>query len=211
MPALPFLSDGTTRVQILGSLAGQAYANVFHVLPASSPSTVTSAQTAAIATGVRAAYVTNMLPKQHSSFVLGTVRATCLQSDTAPVSEQTGSDNGGAAGTPYPNNVAMCISGKITRRYRGGHPRFYFGGLLSPNQADSRHWAGAYITQITSAWNNFVNATKAITASGMTGTNFVVVHYYKNGALQTSPTTDSINSWSIDARIDSQRRRLGKV
>jgi hypothetical protein len=63
---------------------------------------------------------------------------------------------------------------------------------------------------MTTAWTAFVNAVKAITASGMTGTNFVVVHYYRNKALLSVPTTDSINSWTIDSRIDSQRRRLGK-
>ena len=164
----------------------------------------------ACATGARAAYVANILPTQGTHFTLGTCRVTCLASDTAPVAEATGSNPGGAVGTPYPNNVALCVSGKITRRYRGGHPRFYWGGLLAGNQIDARHWGTTFISNQTTFFNTFINAVKAITSGTMTGVNFVVVHYYKDKQLQSVPTTDSIQSWSIDSRIDSQRRRLGR-
>jgi hypothetical protein len=195
------------RVSINGTIGGVAYANVIHCHYQTGTAVQTDAQ--AVADGVRNAFKNNILTQLAPSFILGSTVAQDLTSQTSPVAIAAGSDVGGAAGTPYPNNIAMCVSLKTFRRYKGGKGRMYLGGMLAGNQADPAHWAGAFITTMTTKFGLFYTAVNAITSTNISSNHMAIVHYVQNKVHLSSPLVDDVQSYSIDSRIDTQRRRLG--
>jgi hypothetical protein len=206
VPALPAVQN-VFRVAINGSLGGVPYANVIHTVYATGTAAQVDAQ--AMADGVRNAFKTQFLPQLGTPFILGSVVAQDLTSATAPVAIASGSDPGTAGAAVYPNNVAMCVSLRVNRRYKGGKGRMYLGGFLSGNQADSSHWAGSLLTTMTTRFGAFMTAVNAITSTNNASTHMVIVHYVKDKVRLPVPLVDQVTGFNIDSRIDTQRRRLG--
>jgi len=110
---------------------------------------------------------------------------------------------GTSAVDPLPFNCAHCVSFRTANRGRSGRGRNYVMGL-----SDSEAAASAIQT---TRLNLDVNAYAALVGAGtfVAGLQFCVVSRYSGGAPRSVALIQPITSvLSVDATIDSQRRRL---
>jgi hypothetical protein len=207
MPALPFV-PGVAKV-----IVKQTYGtiNVYNILHADGGSGTgwTSTELNALAAAVRSAWVSNVLPLQTSTLFLNDVTAIDLASETGPSGIAAGSNAGSKVTAAQPLNCAVCWSWSIARRYRGGHPRTYIAGLVSDQVSNATTITTAAQTAHAAAAAAIRTAVNAVTTSAGTA-KLATVHYYRNKAILETPLVSQISGVSVDTRIDSQRRRLGR-
>jgi len=111
-----------------------------------------------------------------------------------------------------PASAAVCVTWKIGKRYRGGHPRTYFpppGDVAMTASVNS--WDQDFIDQYHTAAGNFRQAMQQVT---VTPGDLCCVHRYRTleaGVVTTldPPQVSRFIDHDVDNRIDSQRRRLG--
>ena len=109
-----------------------------------------------------------------------------------------------------PASVALVVSFKIGRRYKGGHPRMYLCGQSTTNLNGQTQWASTWITSVSTAMETWRNALNALTYTSMPTLQLVNLSYYTNKALRPAPTFDAITAVQVHTRVDTVRRRLGK-
>lgn len=207
MPALP-AAAGAAKIVIKQTLAG---VNVYNVLHAQGPNLAgySGADMAALATAVRSAWVTNVIPLQASSLTLTDVVATDLSNDLGGEGTASGSTNGTAVGTALSSNVAITWSWKIANRYRGGHPRTYIAGCPQSAQTTPNTILASAVTSHAAAAAAIRTAINGVAIGGSTWL-LACLSYYKDKALRPEPVPRVITGVSVDSRLDSQRRRLGR-
>lgn len=200
-------APGIARVVIHGSMGNAVTANVMHVR-SSTGDPWPAADLLALATGIRAAYVTNFIPRHSSTFHLKEVVAQDLSSDTGPISTFTGDTAGANGGVAFPAQVALCVSWTTDLHFRGGHCRSYFGGFAVTDAQDSTTWSSTVVTAWASAAVAFSNAIKALPPGG--GPQLGMLSRVKNNVPRVPPLFQAVTGARVDTRIDTQRRRLGK-
>lgn len=206
MPALRPV-PAVARVTCRGTANGQAIVNVFHVkwtggnfdLPA-----ITY-----VANLVKGAYEANFAPRLGSTWAGDTVRAVDLSLTAGQ--EATVALAGTSAGSAVqtPQSAACCVTWRIMRHYRGGHPRTYLGPLATTAIQNPTTLADAYVTQVITSANAFLSAINLGSTSGNT-MRLVAVHRTQDQAELIVPQTSDIISATADTRIDTMRRRLGR-
>lgn len=202
---------GVIRCVQTGTYGGVSMANVFHISAVPSDTPFTPAGVAAVAVIVRNAYVARFKSFISTSGSIGACIAQDLSSDTGASGVAPGSTAGTDAAVAGPANVALCITWKIDRHYRGGHPRTYLWGLTVSGPSGPNTWNASILTNITTAANGFLTDLDAgVPGSGITTMGLVAIHRKRNKLVLTPPLISPINSAVVDSRIDSQRRRLGK-
>jgi hypothetical protein len=127
---------------------------------------------------------------------------------------------GGRAGTLSPSSVCYVIQNRIAARYRGGHPRTFYPGGVAGDMAGEALWntsvQGTFPAQVVA----YISAIRSVAYSFGSGTlNHVIPRYTyllnndttahkwtrtRNGLL----SVDTVNSYFLQARIGSQRKRL---
>jgi hypothetical protein len=207
VPALPFV-PGVAKVIVKQTNANIPIYNIFHV-DGGSGTGWSSTELNSLASAVRSAWVTNVLPLQSTLLNLNDVTAIDLASETGPSGIATGTNAGGATGIQLPNNVAVCWSWAIARRYRGGHPRTYICGMTSTHVTNPTTMLSTYRTSHATAAAAFRTAVNAVTTSAGSA-KLACVHYYKDKTLLATPLVSQITGVAVDDRFDSQRRRLGR-
>jgi hypothetical protein len=207
VPALPFV-PGVAKIVVKQTQDGVPVYNIFHA-DGGAGTGWTTTELNALATAVKNSWQSNFLVYQHAGLQLVDVTAIDLASDTGPQATVTSGVFGTLTGTKLSANAAACISWKIARRYRGGHPRTYVGGGV-PGQLST---ANTWTTTVTSSWKTSAlalrTAINAVTTSAGSA-KMSCVHYYRNGALLAVPLVSQITDAVVDDRVDSQRRRLGR-
>lgn len=183
------------------------------------------AQLQTFAQGVWNAYTTRCLASIHTSVALTSVTATDLSTTTSPVAILTGNVPGTRAGTAMPANACVLINQKVTRRYRGGHPRVYLPWGVTGDIVNAQTWTGAFVTSANTAWGLFTQDVIALPAAwGGTGALMNVSYYLKgewkpdhNGNYHRVPTprnpplAEPLVSSAMSATFGSQRRRVRSV
>lgn len=208
MPALKPVPN-TARVVVNLSFSSLPVVNVFHFTKVTPVTPFSQAEIDALATTFRTAFSTAFIPNLNPALILGTVTAIDLSSDVGVVGTATGTTAGGNAGAPNPANVALCVTWKINRHYRGGHPRTYLAGTNTLHTQTVNTWAGTAVTAFTTAANSFRTSVNGWTGgTGATGA-LVTVHRKKDNVDYPTPLISVITSATVGPRIDSQRRRLG--
>lgn len=204
---LPFV-NGVAKIVVHGSFNLRPVVNVLHYFGGAGVLWDTTSFPALV-TGIRNSWKSRFLPRLSNGFVLGNVDGQDLTGPTGLFVSVAGSDGGGnISGTNLPINVAMCVSWHIPRHYRGGHPRMYLGGLKTSDTADPGHWDETVRTGMQTAAQGFVADLAALTPPS---TGLCTVHYRMHNVALAVPLVDLVTTATIDARIDTQRRRLGKV
>lgn len=114
-------------------------------------------------------------------------------------------------GTALPANIAVGISWRQALSYRGGHPRTYLCGANTEHLDDVTRLTGVAQGQFSTAANAFLTGVNAITGGATIGdTELGTVSFVVDGDWRTTPIFLPYLSGSVDLRIDSQRRRLGR-
>lgn len=191
----------TAMLEYLMRQDGQAVENVVHYrLVAGAP---TVADMSVLAAAAVAWWNTHLKPLTASNVSLVGIKVTSLQTFNAPVVEYlTGLPIvGTASGTPMPNNVTIVTRLATDNRGRSYRGRVYHVGLT--NTQISGNTVGATTrTALQAAWSN------AFTLGTAPVWTLVVASRFANGEPRTTGIKTDVTGCSVNATIDSQRRRL---
>jgi hypothetical protein len=182
--------------------------NVFHVRNGPSTAGYTLAGISSLATAMANAFTTHLRPRLSVSWSGDDVVAQDLSSPTAPGVILSLSGNGSTSGV-LPASVACCLTWKIARHYRGGHPRTYLGPLGSAALETATSFEAVFLTATQTAASSFLTAVNALTIEG-NAQALVCLHRTLGGAQLATPTHSPILAVQVDSRLDTQRRRLGR-
>ena len=215
MPPLPAAHHVIKcEIKFTDSQSARGLVNIFHVGYTGADISVTdlanfATQFDLLVNNTLTTFMTSSMTHDESVF-------TDLTSDTAPRVITTPGTAGGNAGARAPASAAAVVSWLIARRYRGGHPRTYLGGLIASQIAEPNTLAEPFRTNFQTAARNFVNNVALINVPGGQGFNLVNLSYYDKNVtpapphLRPVPFTDQITGANVHSRLDSQRRRLGR-
>lgn len=211
-PPRPDPPAHSVRCSVFGTNDVTRWANVFWVRNGGA-AVPTEPALLAFATSFLAAYASRF----KSLFTSPTLIGSCAVLYYGPGGSVTGAEfvnstAGTRAGTALPVNVAACISWKVQQRYRGGHPRTY---LPPPAQADvlaANQFQAAYKASVVSAANSFNGDVNALTSGDLTDLHLGTVSFVLDRAWRSPPVFRDFTpgAAAFDARIDTQRRRLGR-
>lgn len=207
MPALPFVPS-VCKVVFKGNIQGAVCDNVMHVR--FNTDFLSAAQAVAIANGMANAYKTSFQASLANQYTLTETDVIDLGGEFGNSGSSSTSFGGTNSPSVNPMNVAMCVGWTIGRHYRGGHPRTYFAGTSPSDQTNATTWQASTVSRWLAAAQGFITAVAAISTGVPAPLSLVCVHYRKSGALLATPLVDPIVGATVDSRIDSQRRRLGK-
>lgn len=206
MPTLPFV-PGVAKIVVKQYLAGVNMFNIFHA-DGGAGTGWTATELAALATAVRNAWQTNFCIYQTNQSGLTEVTAIDLASDLGPQATVTSTTAGSLTTAALSSNAAACLSWKIARRYRGGHPRTYVGGGVVAQLSNPNTWTPLVVSSWITSGLALRTAINGVTTSAGNA-RMSTVHYYRNKALLAVPLVSEITGLTVDSRVDSQRRRLG--
>lgn len=203
--------NGVLKLEVIGNIGTQIFANVFHCFYTPSSSALTSAQVAQAAQNVQNAWQNYMLAmatsdRKHIEIVATDLNAAGLKW----VSSFTSS--GTRAGEELPANVAAVLDlNSSAPRYRGGHPRISFPFGAWTDLQDAQHWTTAFQTALATAWTNASPQMFNVTLTGgATSGSQCFVSYHSGKALRPTPLAFSINSYAPRPMLGSMRRRIGR-
>lgn len=214
MPALPPIAN-VLRVAFSGIYGDTNWANIMYVRYSGSAPTTGTLNT--LASGWGTVYQTRFLTGIASlNKVLTLVTLIDLSSNSAPVGGATLSLAGNGANPSLPAQVCVGVRWTIQLRYRGGHPRTYLNGVPGSWQFSQKTITTAAQSALATAAANFrtdINATAGATGPFELGT----VSYYQGTDPVTgkpmrrvAPLFIPFTGASVDIRLDTQRRRLGR-
>ena len=204
--------DNTVRISVEGTYNGAKWANVFYVLlTTSSVPSQANLDTWTLAFGN--ALGNNLKAKQGASLQYTTARSTFfVPGGTVMQSVQALSIAGTqSSGFDAPAQAAICISWLSGVYWRGGKPRNYACGLRTFDFQNAVSLTATAIANWKSNADAFRTAVNALTAGAITGTSFGFVSFRSGNADRTPPLFFPISESRIHNRIDTQRRRLGRV
>lgn len=209
MPALAPVT-GVARCVVSATANGVNIVNVFHVAN-DFPTRRSYSQSAinSLASSFASLFTTHIQPNISSNWANAQVTCTDLTSSLGVVAVQAITGAGGNAGTAAPQQACACISWKIARHYRGGHPRTYVGPLTNTQISNPTSLTAALVTALGTGANALRTGIAALTIETYPQ-SLVCVHRVINGVTEIDPEVDVITGASVDTRIDTMRRRLGK-
>src|SRR4029453_7651114 len=128
--------QGVARIAARGTANGQAVVNIFHVskeaVPGGTMLPWSQAEVTAFATAFDGFYKGRFASSLNSVYSGDDIHVVDLTSPTGYEAFVANTCNGSSVGTNFPQSAAACITWKIARHYRGGHPRTYIGPLGGP-------------------------------------------------------------------------------
>lgn len=120
--------------------------------------------------------------------------------------------SGTRTGLALPANVSVCVGWQVQQHYKGGHPRTYLVGPAPDELAGGRRYTPAYVAAVTLAANQFHSDVNVFSSGNIGSLHLGVVSFFHN-KLPRDPAVfrDFVPGGAhCDARVDSQRRRLGR-
>lgn len=208
MPTLPSAAK-ILRCTYSGTYGSTKWVNVFHLRYTGTLTTQADADS--ITASLQSAWASNIASLVHTTCSLTQTTLQDLSSLTSPQSVNS-TPHAGSSASAYnmPANVALVVSFKIGRRYRGGHPRMYVPAQVQNNTVNSNQWTGTWVLTAKNAMTAWVGALNAITTTGITLSEAGSLSYYSGHALRPTPVFDPYILTVVHSRVDTMRRRLGK-
>lgn len=118
---------------------------------------------------------------------------------------------------PAAPQVAAVASWDIDKKYKGGHPRTYFPGIDQEAFAaqGGNTWSSTFVTLLKWAALNFLKQLIAqLIANAVASPAPGIISRFDNGprpsAIFVPITNSDANPVTVNSRIDTQRRRVGK-
>lgn len=199
------------KLRLIGQNMGAPWVNVMHISFTGAAMDQASVNT--IATAIRGYWATRFAPLFITNAALTTVELTDLTNRTGVI----GTDTTGAAGTDAtagaPTSLAACLTLKVAKRYRGGHPRMYLAGVNASVYTNGRTWSPTRQAAYQAAGRGFLGDINAIIIGSRTYALCAVSYYQsvnKVVSYKTPPQVYPITDVVMHSRVDSMRRRLGK-
>lgn len=208
MPPLP-AANKVLRVAFRQTVEGQDNLNIMHFTYSGAGANQTDLNN--LTDGLGAGIKALMQNLQSADNVYQDVTAIDLTSSTALTSTRALTGVGSHTGGASPASMACAISWKVHRRYRGGHPRTYVGGLPITTLSTERSFSATFVALAKGNAAAFLAGFPLASGGAYGNINPVSLSYFSGGAVRVTPITDDIIGSDVNARPDSQRRRLGKV
>lgn len=206
MPPLPSVSN-VIGVKVRGDNDSAPFENVFHLqLTGLAPN---SSDLNTLAGSILSAYTTAFGAILATAIHVTECDVVDLTSNVAASGSANAAFTGTRVGLGLTAQVAIVISWEIQLRYRGGHPRTYLPAGVGEDTLTATQWTPAFITEVQDAAVTFRNSLNALT-TGSTTYKMCSVSYRANNAPRPQPLPFVIQGSSVDSRVDTQRRRLGK-
>lgn len=217
MPPFPPVPN-VNKVVLSGVASNSNWANVIYFRYTGGPPTVPEQSSAA--TAVANAWNSQISGLMNLQTILKQVDVIDLSSSSSSAATVLVSHPGTSSVTPLGGNTAMVIKKHIARRYRGGHPKTFLVAKDSDSLFDQDSWKAAYVTSCANGWVSFISAL--IVAHGSaTWTEEVNVSYYQGyhnvtypsgrvksvPTLRSTPLVDTIQTYTAETKVGSQRRR----
>ncbi len=182
---------------------------------------ISAADALALANTVVTAWTTHIAPIQSTDISLSEVTVEDLTSASGATASLSASVPGTIAGAVLSAGAAMVIRKHLLRRYRGGHPRLYFGGMVSGGLHDAQTWDGTFATTFLGGFEAFMTAVLSGAPAGHGSWADVNVSYYSGfhnftfpsgrtrpiPTLRVAPLVDLVAGYSYNPKVGSQRRR----
>lgn len=157
-----------------------------------------------LATNVATAFSTYQSAYQSADVTLYEVKATSMESDTAPTYTHslTPPVAGGVATPRCPGSVTWAVQFRSTNRGRSFRGRNYWVGL-GESQVSGDSITSTLANAIITAYNDFKGEVE------IDGWSMVICSRFTNGAPRASGLTTPVASFGYaDLFVDNQRRRL---
>lgn len=207
MPSLPDVPN-VLRMTFEGQQNGVPAVNVMHA--AFVGGIPTPADLELFGSSLEAFWVGNFLPLQNPDYGLRSIKIVDLSSMSAAQADHVAVHPGTHGGDACMAQVAIVLSWKISRRYRGGKPRTYMAGIAENQVIDPQHISVGYTAAWAAAAETFRTNVNAYGTAPFTAMTLGSVSYYTGHAVRPAPLFDPFTSVAVDSRIDTQRRRLGR-
>lgn len=207
MPARPPVPN-VFKIAFTGLVGTYNFACILHATW--SGTTPSAATCIGLATTLNDAWGTNMNSLFNSTVVMENVTLTDLTSSSGASGNYAHNQAGGSAGSEIAGNTSVLVTYPSSFRYRGGHPRTYLPPppqslLLNPGELTT----GA-VTSYGTGWGTLLGTLAGSSAAGTTLTQQCAVSYFTDNAARTTPVVMPISSYSVQQRLASQRRRIGR-
>lgn len=179
-----------------------------------------------IAAHFETVWVGSVAPLVSTTYSLDSITVTDLGSTSGTQVDHPAANLGTLAAADFlPATTCMCITGLISRRYRGGKPRWYQTGHHQSGLQDNQHFTSTSINSWEAAINvlaepNTVPPTNGgvvqnninlSLVEGYSWTEYTTssgkINYRKDPIYRAVPVHDIINAWVPLARVSSQRKR----
>jgi len=209
MTARPFVAN-VVKIEYFGTTGFYNWAVIHHCnWSGASPSV---AALDSFATTLGTLWGTDMKAEYGSALFLNTVTITDLTNALGNQGVASPNIAGTAASANTAQNAAILVNYPSSIRYRGGHPRSYYPGAASNTLADDTHWNSTLITNVGTYLTALQNDYNTLTSGGTTLAGQCAVSYVTAGAPRVTPLVMNIapGSYTVEARIASQRRRIGR-
>jgi hypothetical protein len=219
MPALPNVAK-VVRVQfLLSGLGNTRVQDRIYLAFAGAGPAVADLNT--LGATIATAWGTNLSSAMSTAGALIGVALTDLTSATGAQTQVSTSKIGTGGAVSLPNGTAAVIRFKIARRYRGGHPRFYFPFPPQAQEGAGPGWLSTYVSSLAASFLAFITAVEttppvalgALTHvnvsyfSGFTNKSFPSGRTHPVPTLRATPLQDLVVSYSVNPNYGSQRRR----
>lgn len=221
MPALPNVPQ-VVRISFVGKLSGDLdVVNRFFQKYTGTAGSLSSSGALAWATACGPAWSTHLASFVSTDYQLETITVEDLSSDIGSVGVFDSSAAGSDSSAPLSAGAAAVIKCEIIRRYRGGHPRQYLGGMASDNLNTAQAWNATFVANLATAYTAFRAACAAGCPVGIGPATDVNVSYYQGftnhtypsgrtrpiPTLRATPLVDQIATFAVNPKVGSQRRR----
>jgi len=215
MPSTPLPNTpNANRIALQGTLGPHNWACILHnQWSGSNPST--SSQNA-FASQIGTAWGAHMASLFLSNVVLATVDVVDLTSSVGAGGSAAPASAGSASGNEIAASAAILINYPSSFRYRGGHPRTYLPPGSQADLTNSATWSSTFVTAVTTAWGAFIAAALPLNYAGTIYGGQCAVSYVSASYNPTPPHYRSnglimpISSFTVEAEVASQRRRIGR-
>ena len=217
MTALP-PAPQCMRVRLKGQALAVNMGNRFYINFLGSATSQTDMNT--LAADIQGGWATNLQSYISNTYLLTEVDVEDLTSSTGLVGTWTGSVAGGdtATGGDAPASMCAVVSCRVSRHYRGGHSRQYLGPVKQTHLSSANRFNDTWATNLGNAYKAFAQYINGLSIGALGQLTCGSVSYYsgydkatRKSALRTNPQFNAWQSWAVNDRPGSQRRRLGKL
>jgi hypothetical protein len=161
------------------------------------------------------------LAQQTNQLTLTEFVLTDISSVSSPRAVIPDGSSGLSAGAFLPAGTAAVLKFIGARRSRGGHYKMYLAGFLQADLLGPQSWTAAFITAIAADWAAITAGWVGLALPTMGAVAQVGVSYFHGNAasigangrahnkpvLRAVPIVDPINSFTLNPKPASQRRR----
>lgn len=203
--------DNSVRVAFVGTIRGQASANVMYFQLGTS-SSIAQADLDTWLGLLGAAFKARFQTQLPGDYTFNYAKAVAFTPGGSEiVSTYTPAAwSGTVGGTSAVGSTAVVISWSSGVYWRGGKPRTYLPIAGNDINAGADTILTAYRTATTTAATNFKNDANALTSGTITSTQFGFVSFRSGNAERGTPLFFAITGAVIHPRVGTQRRRAGK-